>query len=346
MTAFVARLAAVLLVALVGSDLARAEAQSWLKWLKKMQELKNGSFEQDFKHWNRRYKSTSQSNWRFWRPSGHPQPRIVDSSFDNFAGTGGVSLPGFDLDPYCGGKMALVNDLLGGSHQTKLSQRFRLGEQGFGATLRLAWGALLVDGGHSPGDQASFSVRVFVGSSILAQYEATASTGTAGGWTQVGTVNGDPVWFKEDVLEIALANQSPNAKITVELIASDCTQSGHGGCAFIDCVEIVPCTNATGAISMFVPNAFTPDGNGINDTWGPLGVTNATLVEIDVYNRWGGRVFHAAPLSVGGFSGANLSLWDGTLNGSPLPIDVYPYVIRARNCDTESSWMGSVTLIR
>jgi gliding motility-associated-like protein len=342
------RICAGLLAVAAISNGSTVEAQSsFLRWWPFVNPLRNGGFEDNgFAHWNRRYKTTSQTSWRFWRPGGHPQPEIIDASWDEFASVSGVSLPGFDLSPFCDGKMALINDLQGNKHMTKLSQRFRLGEQNFGAALQVEWGALLVDGGHTPTEQPSLSIRVLAGSSVLGQYQATASTGLAGGWAQVGTVSSDPVWFKQDTLQIPLLSQSPSAKLTVEMIVSDCTQGGHGGCAFIDCVQIVPCTNVVGAISLTVPNVFTPNGDGINDLWGPINVSNATLVEIDVYNRWGGRVFHATPLQASGFFGVSFLQWNGTLNGSQVPTGTYDYVVRARNCNAVELRAGTVTIFR
>ncbi len=67
---------------------------------------------------------------------------------------------------------------------------------------------------------------------------------------------------------------------------------------------------------IYIPNAFTPDGDGKNDFFEFFGVPEPlTLI---VFNRWGGIVYQ------------NLNYqnnWDGTNNGEPLPAGVYSYLI-------------------
>lgn len=83
------------------------------------------------------------------------------------------------------------------------------------------------------------------------------------------------------------------------------------GCGTIGPIEV----NVLG-----IPNFFTPNGDGVNDTWNVRGVTaqyNAQSV-IRIYDRMGKLVKEISPLGSG---------WDGTFNGSALPADDYWYVI-------------------
>ena len=63
------------------------------------------------------------------------------------------------------------------------------------------------------------------------------------------------------------------------------------------------------------------------------------LVEFDVYNRWGQRVYHNEYDAESG--------WDGKFNGVPQDIGVYNYIITVASPDGQThSFKGDVTLIR
>ena len=77
---------------------------------------------------------------------------------------------------------------------------------------------------------------------------------------------------------------------------------------------------------LFIPNAFSPDGDGINDTWNIRGgLYNYPNNNLVIFNRWGLKVYEA--------DGYNNN-WDGTNNGnsnsgndSKLPVGTYYYVL-------------------
>jgi gliding motility-associated-like protein len=68
-----------------------------------------------------------------------------------------------------------------------------------------------------------------------------------------------------------------------------------------------------------VPNAFTPDGNGINDFLYPLNAYNATDLEFRVFNRYGQMVFETRNWTY---------KWDGTVHGIPQPSGTYVWTLR------------------
>lgn len=84
-----------------------------------------------------------------------------------------------------------------------------------------------------------------------------------------------------------------------------------------------------------VPNVFTPNGDNINDTWQIKYLESYPGCEVDVFNRYGQKVFHST-----GYS----SPWNGTLNGRPLPAATYYYIINPKNGRVAVS--GSVSIIR
>lgn len=66
------------------------------------------------------------------------------------------------------------------------------------------------------------------------------------------------------------------------------------------------------------PNAFSPNGDGINDTWEVTHLNTYDKSKVEVFDRYGKVVFSSV-----GYNKA----WDGTANGRPLPVGVYYYVI-------------------
>lgn len=87
--------------------------------------------------------------------------------------------------------------------------------------------------------------------------------------------------------------------------------------------------------SVTIPNAFTPNGDGINDLWDIASLAYFQNCTVDIYNRYGGLVYHSK-----GYSKA----WDGTYKGSQLPVATYYYVIDLG--DKSPKLSGYVTLIR
>ncbi len=86
---------------------------------------------------------------------------------------------------------------------------------------------------------------------------------------------------------------------------------------------------------IFVPNAFSPNADGINDTWNIPALAAYPFFEIAVYNRWGQKVYNNRNA---------LKPWDGNLNGKPLPAGAYNYFISFGN--VESLIKGTVLIIR
>lgn len=90
---------------------------------------------------------------------------------------------------------------------------------------------------------------------------------------------------------------------------------------------------------IFIPNSFTPNGDGINDVWQPV-MSYIKTVEIRVFDRWGEEVFYSDDIYNG---------WDGrhAISGEPMKQDTYVYTIRYRDYAGRTRVRkGSVTLIR
>lgn len=83
-----------------------------------------------------------------------------------------------------------------------------------------------------------------------------------------------------------------------------------------------------------IPNAFTPNNDGINDTWAISGIGDDPSLIVQVYNRYGNRVFESK-----GYHEA----WNGRKGTTSLPAGTYYYIITAKNGNQRLS--GPVTII-
>jgi gliding motility-associated-like protein len=89
-------------------------------------------------------------------------------------------------------------------------------------------------------------------------------------------------------------------------------------------------------IDIEIPNVFTPNGSGTNDTWKPTKTENYPDIQFVVYDRYGREV---------GKFGAGQS-WDGKYKGTELPMGDYWYVLKLRNSKDDREFIGHFTLYR
>lgn len=111
------------------------------------------------------------------------------------------------------------------------------------------------------------------------------------------------------------------------------TQTSENGCidSLIQCLRIDP------DFTMYVPTAFTPNGDNINDNFYVIGAFLADF-QIDIYDRWGSSVFAGTKLT---------DKWDGKLNGVELGQGTYTWYIKATDSlGKKYRKMGIVTLVR
>ena len=101
------------------------------------------------------------------------------------------------------------------------------------------------------------------------------------------------------------------------------------------CVTINPVTVIIIDPPIIAPNAFSPNNDGINDTWQIPLLSFYPDCTVDIFNRTGQTVFRSA-----GYA----KPWDGNYNGNPLPVDTYYYIIKLSASKAPVS--GSVTLVR
>ncbi|WP_114936320.1 gliding motility-associated C-terminal domain-containing protein [Mucilaginibacter endophyticus] len=86
---------------------------------------------------------------------------------------------------------------------------------------------------------------------------------------------------------------------------------------------------------IIVPNTFTPNGDGYNDTWYIPGLLSYTNCIVNIYNRYGAIMYRSV-----GYQHP----WDGTANGKTVPAGAYYYVIDTKSASGKLS--GEVTVLR
>ena len=98
-----------------------------------------------------------------------------------------------------------------------------------------------------------------------------------------------------------------------------------------------PVTAKTLTDQIYIPNAFTPNGDGLNDILLVYGYVIESL-RFNVFNQWGEKIFESSNQSTG---------WNGTYNGKKQPSGVYMYVCQITLKDgTTQVKKGSVNLVR
>ncbi len=104
------------------------------------------------------------------------------------------------------------------------------------------------------------------------------------------------------------------------------------------------CTNTDSVIvfvdystHLFFPNAFSPNGDGMNDYFNYYAY-GINTINLQIFNRWGEVVFQTDHLNV---------WWDGKRNNKPEPVGAYVYMAVATGLDGKQTvWKGDLTLIR
>jgi gliding motility-associated-like protein len=94
--------------------------------------------------------------------------------------------------------------------------------------------------------------------------------------------------------------------------------------------------NPGSGMLLIIHDAFSPNGDLINDVWNIGNVSFYPEMQITIYNRWGQAVWK---------SGSGYPVpWDGKSNGSELPLDSYHYIIDLHN--GTKPIIGFVTIVR
>jgi gliding motility-associated-like protein len=93
-------------------------------------------------------------------------------------------------------------------------------------------------------------------------------------------------------------------------------------------------------VTLYAPNAFTPDGDEFNQKWGvQINGVDMHSFHLQVFNRWGMLIYESHDSQVG---------WDGTYNGELVPSGTYTWTISARDFhnDGKYNWNGFVNVLK
>ena len=110
-----------------------------------------------------------------------------------------------------------------------------------------------------------------------------------------------------------------------------------------DSVSLLRMTVNPCGCELTFPNAFTPDGDGVNDTFQPYVVCDLPIknYRMTIYDRWGETVYETFEYQ---------DYWDGTINGFPMPTDVFIFLVQYEivdgNENNQVNEIKDVTLIR
>jgi gliding motility-associated-like protein len=118
------------------------------------------------------------------------------------------------------------------------------------------------------------------------------------------------------------------------------TVTDNNNCKASDSIFVKTICNSQ---NYFLPNTFSPNGDGVNDYFYPRGTSLYNIQSLTVFNRWGQMVFQRRDFPP---NAENMG-WDGTFNGRPAPADAYVYIVEVL-CDNSQvvALHGSVTLLR
>jgi gliding motility-associated-like protein len=145
-----------------------------------------------------------------------------------------------------------------------------------------------------------------------------------------GTGNFNIQWSNAGSLSngaIASPVATPPVTTTYVLTAAEAVSK----CAASDAMTIFTVSK------LFIPNSFTPNGDGKNDTWNIPGMTLYPDAQVTIYNRYGQKVYDA--------TGYQNKPWDGRYKGQPVANGSYVYFIQLNN-DKKEVLKGFLLVIR
>jgi gliding motility-associated-like protein len=218
---------------------------------------------------------------------------------------------GYTFNWNTGSKAEDLNNLAEGSYAVTVTD----------ARNCTAMGNYTVSGSYSLEVNATESTKIDLGETVQLTAVATADHNNTYSWMAANTVACN-----------TCANTETSPMQTTEYLV---TVIDENGCKASDMLTIEVNT----ATDVFIPNAFTPNGDGNNDMFQMFGdLSTIAYLDMMVFNRWGEKVFES--------NNHNFN-WDGTYKGETVPQGVFVYTGKIVFINgTSMQLKGSVTVIR
>lgn len=150
--------------------------------------------------------------------------------------------------------------------------------------------------------------------------------------------NGEDFWLQVkgngDTYAWQDSSYSSSYHVTQPGIYKVVAQNGCGRDTLTTNINFVACS-----CQLLLPNAFTPDGDGRNDIFRPLHACEMSEFQMSIFDRFGDMVFRSVDPDKG---------WDGTFNGSKVPLGTFVWMVRYYNTVTKQPVLrkGTVLVIR
>lgn len=174
---------------------------------------------------------------------------------------------------------------------------------------------------------ATVTVGLFPPATVTAGYETSIDYGESTLLSAYGT--GTFLWSPDSSLNCSTCTHPIASPISTTTYVVEITD--NNGCKATD--EVTIYFRGT----MFVPNTFTPNGDGVNDRFRAL-ASEVSVFRLLVFNRWGEQVFSTDRLD---------GAWDGSYKGKESPIDTYVWRVDYTETNgTAHTEYGHVNLIR
>ncbi len=187
-------------------------------------------------------------------------------------------------------------------------------------------------------DTAYFPIKVYPIPTVNAGPDRTINVGKSIVLTP--TVSADVTNVVWSPSTWVVANSSPSITVKPNLQTEyKVTVTNPGGCTASDLVNVFVLCDGS---NFYIPNTFSPNGDGANDKFYPRGTGLFTIKQARIFDRWGQEVYAKYNYKANDESAG----WDGTYKGQKLAVDVYVYLFEIQ-CDNNTTliYKGNIALI-